>query len=112
MWGFSSVLSQAEPQDPMLQEAWGKKTVDWEGQKAGLNLYHRESAKDAGQFRVHNFPCRLPGTREPKRSLAWDPGARCYQGWAVKPEPRHPLAPLTIDDICPRHQGVVPGLGC
>lgn len=112
MWDFPSELSRMQPRDRMLQEAWRKKTVDWEGQEAGLSLYHGESAKDAGQFRRHNFPCRLPGTREPKRSLAWDPGARYYQGWPVKPEPRHPLAPLTTDDICTRHQGVVPGLGC
>lgn len=34
MWGFSSELNQAEPPDRMLQEAWGKKTVDWEGQES------------------------------------------------------------------------------
>jgi hypothetical protein len=60
----------------MLPEAWVKETVDWKGQEA------ENQPRDVGQLSRHNFPCRLPGTREPKRSLPLDPGARCYQGLA------------------------------
>lgn len=40
MWDFPSELSQMQPRDRILQEAWRKKIVDWEGQEAGLSLYH------------------------------------------------------------------------
>lgn len=70
MWELLSDLNQAEPGVKMLHAALVKETVDWEGQEAGLSPHLRELAKDAGHLSRYNFPCRLPGTREPKRSLA------------------------------------------
>lgn len=71
---FPSELGQAELGGRMLQEAWVKETVDWEGQEA------ENQSSDVGQLNRHNFPCRLTGTREPKRSLAWDPGSQMLSG--------------------------------
>lgn len=48
----------------MLQEAWVKEIVGWEGWEA-----ENQPRDVVGQLSRHNFPCRLPGTREPKRSL-------------------------------------------